>query len=208
MKFAYLVLVVLVAGLMSAACSKRQPESERPAGLPASANPAPAAAPPPQAPPALPPPLDDQTVTAPDPKTSISGTVTLPSARKRDVKPTDIVFIIARKAGAAPGPGSMLAVQKHPVGEFPMPFTLSGRDAMIPGTPFEGAITITVRLDKDGDGLTRKKGDLYGQVNGVQVGSQGVTIPLDSVQAEDQTLAGGAVGAGAPAAGGKPPGHP
>jgi hypothetical protein len=105
----------------------------------------------------------------------------------------------------------MLAVQKHPVGAFPMPFTLSSRDAMIPGTPFEGAITITVRLDKDGDGLTRKKGDLFGQVNGVAVGSQGVTIPLDSVQAEDQTLAGGAVGQGggtAPGHGGKPPGHP
>jgi hypothetical protein len=145
---------------------------------------------------------------APDPKASIGGTITLPAARKRDVAPTDIVFIIARKAGAAPGPGSMLAGQKHPVGQFPMPFTLSARDAMIPGTPFEGAINITVRLDKDGDGLTRKKGDLYGQVNGVQVGSQGVAIPLDSVQAQDQTLAGGAVGAGAPGTAGKPPGHP
>jgi cytochrome c-type biogenesis protein CcmH len=203
MKFACLVLAV---GLIGAGCSKRQPEVDKPAGLPPSGAPA---ATPPSPPPPPPPVVDDQLVpAAPDPKASIGGTITLPAARKRDVAPTDIVFIIARKSGAAPGPGSMLAVQKHPVGQFPMPFTLSARDAMIPGTPFEGAINITVRLDKDGDGLTRKKGDLYGQVNGVPVGSQGVTIPLDSVQAQDQTLAGGAVGAGAPGPAGKPPGHP
>jgi hypothetical protein len=201
-----LVTIALAAGLLAGACSKRQPESDRPAGLPPSASPTPAAAPAPPPPPAPPAPVDES-VTAPDPKASIGGTITLPKARKRDVAATDIVFIIARKAGGAPGPGSMLAVQKHPVGQFPMPFTLSARDAMIPGTPFEGAINITVRLDKDGDGLTRKKGDLYGQVNGVQVGSQGVAIPLDSVQAEDQTLAGGAVGPGGTGAG-KPPGHP
>jgi cytochrome c-type biogenesis protein CcmH len=203
MKF---VVLILAAGMTGAACSKRQPEGERPAGLPpsGSAAPAPVPAPPP------PPPVDDQMVAAPpDAKQSISGTITLPAARKRDVAPTDIVFIIARRAGGPPGPGSMLAVQKHPVGQFPMPFTLSGRDAMVPGTPFEGSINITVRLDKDGDGLTRKKGDLYGQVNNIGVGSQDVAIPLDSIQTEDQTLAGGAVGQGAPAPGGaRPPGHP
>jgi hypothetical protein len=201
MKF---VVLVLAAGMTGTACSKRQPEGERPAGLPASGSATPAPVPPPP-----PPAVDDQMVPAPpEAKSSISGTITLPGARKRDVAATDIVFIIARRAGAAPGPGSMLAVQKHPVGHFPMPFTLSARDAMIPGTPFDGSINITVRLDKDGDGLTRKKGDLYGQVNGVQVGSQGVAIPLDSVQAQDQTLAGGAVGAGVPGPAGKPPGHP
>jgi hypothetical protein len=201
MKF---VVLVLAAGMTGAACSKRQPEGERPAGLPPSGSAAPAPVPPPP-----PPTVDDQMVAAPpDAKQSISGTISLPAARKRDVAATDIVFIIARRAGAAPGPGSMLAVQKHPVGQFPMPFTLSARDAMIPGTPFAGSINITVRLDKDGDGLTRKKGDLYGQANGVPVGSQGVTIPLDSVQTEDQTLAGGAVGQGGPGPGQKPPGHP
>jgi hypothetical protein len=99
----------------------------------------------------------------------------------------------------------MLAVQKHPAGSFPMPFTLSGRDAMIPGTAFAGSIDITVRLDKDGDPLTRKKGDMVGQANGVRVGSQDVGIPLDSIQSEDQTLPGPPPGA---VSGGKPPGHP
>ena len=71
----------------------------------------------------------------------------------------------------------MLAAQKHPVGDFPMPFLLSGRDAMIPGTPFEGMVDITVRIDKDGDAMTRKKGDLFGEAKNVKVGTQNVTIP-------------------------------
>lgn len=136
----------------------------------------------------------------------------MPAARKGNVAKSDIIFLVARRAGGPPGPGSMLAVQKIPVGDFPMPFVLSGRDAMIPGTPFEGEISITVRLDKDGDAMTRKKGDLYGVANGVKVGSQGITIPLESLQAEDQVLGGGAaggMGAGAPSGRpGLPPGHP
>ena len=127
---------------------------------------------------------------APDPKSTISGTITVPAARRKNLAKTDIVFIIARRAGAAPGPGSMIAVQKHPIGDFPMPFTLSSRDSMLPGAPFQGRIDITVRVDKDGDGLTRRKGDLYGQVNGIPVGTQDLAVSVDSLQAEDQTLAG------------------
>jgi hypothetical protein len=201
----------------SAGCSKKA-EVDRPAGLP----PAPGAAtttgtspptPPtlPSAPPAA---VDDQTVAPPvDAKAAISGTITLPAARRKDVARTDTLFIIARRAGAPPGPGSLLAVQRHLAGDFPMPFTLSGRDAMVPGTPFEGALDITVRVDKDGDGLTRRKGDLSGQANGVRVGAQGVTIPVDTVQAQDLTLPGPPPGSTPgqghiPLPGGPPPGLP
>ena len=84
----------------------------------------------------------------------------------------------------------MIAVQKHPLGEFPMPFTLSGRDSMLPGRPFEGRIDVTVRIDKDGDGLTRKKGDLHGPANDIAVGTQDLAISVDTVQTEDQVLPG------------------
>jgi hypothetical protein len=106
----------------------------------------------------------------------------------------------------------MLAVQKRQVEDFPMPFSLSGRDAMIPGTPFDGEVSISVRVDKDGDAMTRRKGDVFGQVNGIKVGSTNVVVSLDTVQKEDVTLGGGMPGAGAPAGGaprpGLPPGHP
>lgn len=167
-----------------AACSKTQSTAPAPAPAPA---PVPSAE-------LVPPP--------PDPGQSISGTITLPAARKRDVAVGNTIFLIARRAGSAPGQGLMLAVQRLAAGEFPMRFTLSGRDAMIPGTPFHGTVSITARVDKDGDGLTRKKGDVFGQANDIKVGTQDLTIPLDTLQTEDVTLG------GSPPAAGMPPGHP
>ena len=62
------------------------------------------------------------------------------------------------------------------------------RDAMIPGIPFEGPVSITVRVDRDGDAMTRRKGDVYGQANNVKLGRHDIVVSLDSVQAEDRTL--------------------
>lgn len=200
-------------------CKKEVAQGDRPAGLPAASG---AATPPPApttaptaAAPATPPPLPPTALPvhqpgeveavpeAPDPKATIAGTIVLPAARKKDVAKTDTLFIIARRADGPP-PGMLLAVQKHPVGDFPMPFMLSARDAMVPGTPFEGTVNLSVRIDKDGDGMTRKKGDLFGQANGLKVGTQNVTLNVDMVQKEDMVL-GGAPGGAAP--GGMPPGH-
>jgi hypothetical protein len=125
----------------------------------------------------------------PDAKHTISGTITLPGENRARVSRGDTIFLAARRAGGPPGPGSMIAVQKLQAEDFPMRFTLSGRDAMIPGIPFEGRMSITVRVDKDGDALTRKKGDVYGHADGVAVGKQDVTIALDTLQTEDRLIA-------------------
>ena len=125
----------------------------------------------------------------PDPKDTISGTITLPGANRARVARGDVIFLAARRAGGPPGPGSMVAVQKLQAEDFPMRFSISGRDAMIPGIPFEGRMSISVRVDKDGDALTRKKGDVYGHADAVAVGKQDVTIALDTVQSEDRTIA-------------------
>jgi hypothetical protein len=196
-----LAMAACCLALGAASCSKKAPSTEKPAGLPpstapASAPPAPAAAAPGGG-------EGEMVPAAPDPRQTISGTILLPAARRADVRKGDAMFLIARRAGGPPGPGSMLAVQRMQVEDFPRPFTLSNRDAMIPGTPFEGEIAITVRVDKDGDAITRRKGDVYGQASGVRVGSHDVTISLDTLQREDVTLA-GPMGGGA----GLPPGHP
>jgi hypothetical protein len=139
-----------------------------------------------------------------DPQQTISGTIVLPATNRAKVARGDVMFLAARRAGGPPGPGSMLAVQKLTAEDFPMRFSISNRDAMIPGIPFEGKMSITVRVDKDGDAMTRRKGDLYGQADSVKVGSQTVVISLDKVQTEDQTLGqpGAAIGEMLPA------GHP
>ncbi len=52
---------------------------------------------------------------------------------------------------------------------------------LIPGSPFEGKVNIVVRLDKDGDPLTREPGDLIGNYhkNPVAIGSINVNIILN-----------------------------
>jgi hypothetical protein len=140
----------------------------------------------------------------PDEKHTISGTIVLPAANRAKVARGDVMFLAARRTGGPAGPGSMLAVQKLAAEDFPMHFSMSSRDAMIPGIAFEGRVSITVRVDKDGDAMTRRKGDVFGQADDVAVGSQKVVIALDKVQAEDRTL-----GEGGPVlGGGLPPGHP
>jgi hypothetical protein len=202
----WLALALMIA---AASCSKTSASRDKPAGLPPAAPGTVPAAPPAAAPPAAAPApsgAEVETVpAAPDPKQTISGTITLPAARKGDVKKGDAMFLIARKTD---GPGGLLAVQRMQADVFPMPFTLSNRDAMIPGTPFEGRIAISVRVDKDGDPITRRKGDVFGQANGIAVGTQDVQVSLDTVQKDDVTL-GGPTGVGMPAGhGGLPRSHP
>lgn len=196
-----LIALIVVAAVNSARA--KDGGRDEPAGSQPSATaprPSPAASPaevPAVAPRVHPPSSGAETALAPvDPKGSVGGVITLSAARKDDVKRGDAIFLVARRAGGPPGPASMLAVQKLTVGDFPMKFALSSRDAMIPGTPFEGEVSITVRVDKDGDAMTRRKGDVFGSANDIKVGTQDVVIHLDALQTEDKTL--GAPGTAAP----------
>lgn len=212
-----MVLALWGASLGAVGCSKTSAPTEKPAGMPVSD---PSAAPRTAAPPAAPPtpgvapapPPPPPTASAPveameapvDPRKTIGGKIVLPAARAKDVARGDTLFVIARRAGGMPGPP--LAVQRLQAGDFPLDFSLSSRDAMVQGIPFEGDLSITVRVDKDGDAMTRRKGDVFGQIAKVPVGKQDVTISLDTVQAEDVTLGGAGPMGGTRQ--GLPPGHP
>jgi cytochrome c-type biogenesis protein CcmH len=137
---------------------------------------------------------------APPAAETIGGKIVLAPARKNDVKKGDNMFLIARKVG---GMGPPLAVQRLQAGDFPMAFTLSKRDSMVPSIPFEGEITITLRVDKDGDPMTRKKGDVFGSIPSAKIGKNDLVLTLDQLQTEDVTL--GGMGGRPP---GLPPGHP
>ncbi|MET0643908.1 MAG: hypothetical protein ABWZ17_05990, partial [Candidatus Binatia bacterium] len=90
------------------------------------------------------------------------------------------LFIIAR-ADAAKGPP--LAVKKIDRPVFPLSYSLGPENVMMQGMPFTGRVTITARLDKDGNPTTRQPGDLTGdyQKNPVTVGSKNIDIVLDQV---------------------------
>jgi hypothetical protein len=203
---------VALLGLSSSGCTKKDDET-RPAAIPAMAgNPppqAPAPAPAPAAPAmpapqpmADPPPAANTPI---DPKASISGMVFVAPARRGDVAPNDVIYLVARRIADNPqARGTLVAVKRLSAAKFPVPFSLSAADMMVPTGNFDGDVALSVRVDKDGDPITRRKGDVFGGLPKVRVGAQGVKLTLDQLQKEDESLA----GPGPLAAPSLPPGHP
>src|SRR6266700_3648115 len=207
-------VVAAAVALLSTSCTRKD-DTSKPAGLPPlsdnAAVPSQAAPPPPPAPTpaaAEPPAVLEAPV---DPKAAISGTIQLASARKGDVSTSDVVFLVARRIADNPSArGTLVAVKRLSAASFPIPFTLSARDMMVPTGNFDGEVSLAVRVDKDGDPMTRRKGDVFGMLPKVSVVARGVKVTLDQLQKEDESLAGGPMGGGAPMNphAGLPPGHP
>jgi hypothetical protein len=206
-----LALVALVCAAV--ACNKKDD-----AGKPSAVPPldpgaaAPATAMPPPAAPATAP------AAAPaDPSATIDGQIVLPPATAK-TKPTGTLYLVARRLSDNPtARGTLIAVKKMPATSFPLPFSLSAADMPFQNGPFDGELTLTARIDQDGDPMTHQKGDVFGTLPKVRVGSRDVKLPLDQVQKETESLAG--PGGGGPMMGGAsgpmtgggarlPPGHP
>jgi cytochrome c-type biogenesis protein CcmH len=111
----------------------------------------------------------------------ISGKITLDPKLKATLDPNAALFIIARPAGGAGGPP--LAVKKIDRPNFPVDYSLSQDNVMMQGMPFNGKINLTVRLDKDGNPITRTPGDMTGDYkkNPVEVGTKNVDVVIDQV---------------------------
>ena len=67
---------------------------------------------------------------------------------------------------------------------------------------FDGELTLTARIDQDGDPLSREKGDAHGTLPKVQVGAKDVRLTIDQLQKEAESLTGPS--GGAPPGGGGP----
>jgi len=107
--------------------------------------------------------------------------------------------------------GSLIAVKRFTATGFPIAFVIGPQDMMIPGGAFSGELTLTARVDKDNDPMTRKKGDVFGAADHVKAGAKGVKVVLSELQKEDESLLGAtslSPHAGMPGMGGPPPGAP
>jgi hypothetical protein len=101
----------------------------------------------------------------------ISGEVTL--AKGVVLKPGGILFIFAKKPGI-PMPAAVLRL---PEAKLPLKFSISGKNAMAPGTPFDGPFTITARYSPSGDAMDKSGPE--GTINQpVKVGTSDVKIEL------------------------------
>ena len=105
----------------------------------------------------------------------LRGTIDVKPELKANVAASDTVYIIARKGAGGPP----LAVKRVTAATFPLSFELSEKDVMM-GGPFEGDVELTVRVDKDGDAMTKNPGDLVGKAPaGTKVGQTDTKVLID-----------------------------
>lgn len=110
---------------------------------------------------------------------NISGTIRVSGALEGSVPAQGMLFVIARPAGVTAGPP--LAVLRVPAPRFPVAFEIGPANVMIPSMRFQGDIEITVRLDSDGNAMTKLPGDLEGTSKDFhKPGASGVEIVLET----------------------------
>ena len=110
------------------------------------------------------------------PGVTITGTIEISPELQSSAPASAILFIIARTQPVGPP----LAVVRVPNPSFPHAFEMGQAQVMIPTLRFEGSITVTARLDSDGNAMTKLPGDLVGEVaTPVAPGASGLKLVLD-----------------------------
>ncbi|MBU3540030.1 c-type cytochrome biogenesis protein CcmI [Polynucleobacter sp. UB-Tiil-W10] len=109
----------------------------------------------------------------------ISGKIEISTELKSNIKPGDIVMVIARK----PGERMPVAVLKAPATDFPMRFTLNDALAMNPSAPLSqlSEASIEVRISKSGMAKP-EAGDLISSAQTIKVGEKNVRLLVNQVR--------------------------
>lgn len=113
------------------------------------------------------------------PPAKVSGIVVLDPSLKDKVSPNDTLFVFAR---AASGPRMPLAIIRTTVSELPLDFTLDDSSAMNPQMKISKfkEVVVGARVSKSGNAMPQS-GDLAGMSNAVSIGTEGLTIRINSV---------------------------
>ena len=110
-------------------------------------------------------------------KNDVSGSILMAPGVQVAIHPSAGLFIFARPEGIDAGPP--LAVRKHGIFDFPFEFEVGQLNTMIEGSIFEGSLTLTARLDQDGNRKS-SPGDIEGKIV-VKAGEKGVKLVLDTL---------------------------
>ena len=107
----------------------------------------------------------------------VSGIISMSPEVTSTIHPNAGLFIFARPKGVDSGPP--LAVRKHGIFDLPFEFEIGQLNTMMEGSIFEGNLTLTARLDQDGNRKS-SPGDIEGKIN-VTAGQKKVKLVLDKV---------------------------
>ncbi len=108
---------------------------------------------------------------------AIEGVVDLSAALASARPAGGVLFVIARPEGVKRGPP--LAVLRVADPEFPYVFSIGPANVMIPSMRFEGAISLSARLDADGNAMTRSAQDISSPtLSSLAPGATGVKLDL------------------------------
>ena len=108
---------------------------------------------------------------------AVSGKVTLDSKVQAAIPEGSVLFIYARARGETSGPP--VAVRKMLFFQFPQEFTISPADSVMTQDGFDGDLTLSARLDRDGNARAGA-GDITGSLD-VTAGQKDVTLVLSQV---------------------------
>ena len=94
------------------------------------------------------------------------------------IPPNATLFVIARRGSGGPP----LAVQRHPVGAWPVKLQISDADAMLPGMRLAagGPITLIARISASGQPIAAS-GDLFGEVGYDFASAHPANITIDRI---------------------------
>jgi cytochrome c-type biogenesis protein CcmH len=108
----------------------------------------------------------------------ITGKISVDPKLQQKLAGKAVLFIIARPGGGGPP----VAVKKIDNPVFPLTYSLGAENAMVQGTALTGQLTLSARLDTDGNPMTRDSGSLMGEhKTPVEAGSKNVDFVMDQV---------------------------
>ena len=106
----------------------------------------------------------------------LGGTVSLADGfDPASLPPTASLFVSVK---AANGPPMPLRAAKFPIDSFPVKFELSSMDAPMRGGPLPETVTVTVKVDLDGNPMGDDEGAPKTVVEGVKPGTMDLAVVL------------------------------
>lgn len=108
----------------------------------------------------------------------VLGTITVDASVGEAVRPGQTLFLFARAAGAERGPPA--AARRLNTDKLPIEFRIGPGDSPM-GGPFPEVMTLSARIDADGNPNTHGPEDLEARLEGVKPGATGLVLKLAHV---------------------------